>query len=136
MIKKLLLISGCITFLVTAGAQDISGQWQMDSSDGQQIFRLDLIHITKERVRGVHCMENFEKEISECFKMENKYSVNLVKISENIFRGNLLSGIGGNKITQELQVQYLPLDDRLLFKSIKITEGEFLIPAQGFLKRK
>ncbi len=62
MIKKLLLISGCITFLVTAGAQDISGQWQMDSSDGQQIFRLDLIHITKERVRGVHCMENFEKE--------------------------------------------------------------------------
>ncbi len=68
--------------------------------------------------------------------MENKYSVNLVKISENIFRGNLLSGIGGNKITQELQVQYLPLDDRLLFKSIKITEGEFLIPAQRFLKRK
>lgn len=137
MTKKILLILGLIAFLgFTARAQDISGEWQMDSNDGQKIFSLDLIHITKDRVRGVHCIENFEKEIAECPKMEDKYTVNLVKISENIFQGNLLSGTGGNKITLELQVQYLPLDDRLLFKLIRIPEGEFLIPVEGVLERK
>jgi hypothetical protein len=73
MIKKLLLISGFITFSVfSAGAQDISGEWHMNSNDGQQIFILDLIHITKDRVSGAYCIENFEKEITECFKIEEK----------------------------------------------------------------
>lgn len=131
------MIFGLIAFLVfSAKAQDISGEWRLDSNDGQQIFSLDLIHITKDRVRGVHCIENFEKEITECFKMKDKYTVNIVKIAENIFQGSLLSGIGGNKITLELQMQYLPLDDRLLFKLTKIPEGEFLIPVEGVLKRK
>ncbi|MCJ7756624.1 MAG: hypothetical protein MUP24_00650 [Gillisia sp.] len=137
MTKKILLIFGLIAFLgFPARAQDISGKWRLDSNDGQQIFSLDLIHITKDRVKGVHCIENFEKEITECFKMEDKYTVNIVKISENIFKGKLLSGIGGNKIEQDIQIQYLPLDDRLLFKLTKIPEGEFLIPVEAILERK
>jgi len=135
--KKKLLISTFIIFLIfSAGAQDISGKWQMDSNDGQQMFSLELIHITKDRVKGVHCIENFEKGITECFKMKDKYTVNMVKIAENIFQGKLLSGIGGNKIALEFQVQYLPLDDRLLFKLTKIPEGEFLVPAEAVLERK
>ncbi|MBK5192750.1 MAG: hypothetical protein JJE07_05965 [Flavobacteriaceae bacterium] len=131
------MIFGLISFLVfTAGAQDISGEWHMNSNDGEQIFTLSLVHITKDRVKGVHCIENFEKEITECFKMEDNYTVNLVKINENIFQGILLSGIGGNKIAQDIQVQYLPLDDRLLFKLTKIPEGEFLIPVEAVLERK
>lgn len=137
MAKKFLFIFGFITLSVfSARAQDISGEWRLDSNDGQQIFSLDLNHITKDRVRGVHCIENFEKEITECFKIKDKYTVNIVKIAENIFQGSLLSGIGGNKITLELQVQYLPLDDRLLFKLTRIPEGEFIIPVEGVLKRK
>jgi hypothetical protein len=121
--------------LFTAVAQDISGELRLDSNDGQQIFSLDLIHITKDRVK-VHCIENFEKEITECFKMEDKYTVNIVKIAENIFQGNLWSGIGGNKIALDVQLQYLPLDNNLLFKLTKIPEGEFLIPVEGVLERK
>jgi hypothetical protein len=68
--------------------------------------------------------------------MEDKYTVNIVKIAENIFKGKLLSGIGGNKIEQDIQVQYLPLDDRLLFKLTKIPEAEILIPVEGVLERK
>jgi len=137
MIKKLLLISGFIIFLVfSARAQDISGEWRMNSNDGQQIFSLELIHITKDRFKGVHCIENFEKEISECFKMEDKYTVNIVKITENIFKGKLLSWDGENKILLEFQLQYLPLDDRLLFKLTKIPEGEFLIPIEAVLERR
>jgi hypothetical protein len=137
MIKKLLLISGFITFLmVSAGAQNISGEWRMNSNDGQQTLSLDLIHITKDRVKGVHCFENFEKEITECFKLEDEYTVNIVKINENIFRGIMLSGIGENKIVLNIQVQYLPLDNNLLFKLTKIPESEFLVPVEAVLERK
>lgn len=137
MTKNFLLISGFITFLVfSAGAQDISGEWRLDSNEGQQIFSLDLIHITKDRVKGVHCIENFEKEITECYKMEGKYTVDILKIAENIFKGKLLGWKGENEILLDFQLQYLPLDNNLLFKLTKIPEGEFLIPAKGVLKRK
>jgi len=136
MIKKTLLIFGLIAFLgFTAGAQDISGEWNMNSNNGQQTFSLDLIHITKDRVKGVHCIENFEKEITECFTMEDNYTVNIVKISENIFKGILLSYKGENEIMLDIQVQYLPLDNTLLFKLTKFPEGEFLIPVEAVLER-
>ena len=136
MVKKLLLISGFIIFLMfSARAQNISGEWRLDSNDGQQIFTLSLIHITKDRVKGVHCIENFEKEIVECFKMEDKYTADMVKIAENIFKGKLLSGIGGNKIALDIQVQYLPLDNNLLFKLTKIPESKFLLTVEAVLER-
>jgi len=137
MTKKILFVFGLISFLVfPARAQDILGEWRLDSNDGQQIFSLDLIHITKDRVKGVHCIENFEKEITECFKMEDKYTVDILKIAENIFQGNLWSGIGGIKIALDIQLQYLPLDNNLLFILTKIPEDEFLIPVEAVLERK
>ncbi len=39
------------------------------------------------------------------------------------------------EVLLEFQLQYLPLDDRLLFKLTKIPEGEFLIPVEAFLER-
>jgi hypothetical protein len=136
MMKKISLIFGLIAFLgFTARAQDISGEWIINSRDGQQIFSLDLIHITKDRVKGVHCIENFEEEITECFKMEDNYTVNIVKISENIFKGILLSYKGENEIMLDIQVQYFPLDNTLLFKLTKIPETEFLIPVEAVLER-
>ena len=137
MTKKILLISVFISLLgFSAKAQDISGEWRMISNDGQQIFTIDLIHITKDRVRGAHCLENFEKEVAECFKRVDTYTVNLMKIAENIFQGKLLSWKGENEILLELQVQYLPIDNRLLFKLTKIPEGEFLVPVEGVLQRR
>ncbi len=136
MIKKILLIFGLISFLgFTAKAQDISGEWNMNSNNARQIFSLDLMHIAKDRVKGVHCIENFEREITECFKMEDNYTVNIVKISENIFKGILLSYMGENELILEIQVQYLPLDNTLLFKLTKIPETEFLIPVEAVLER-
>jgi len=136
MIRKILLIFGLIAFLgFTAKAQDISGEWNMNSSDGQQMFSLDLIHHTKDRVKGVHCIENFGKEITECFKMEDNYTVNIVKIAEDIFKGKLLSYKGENEVLLDIQVKYLPLDNTLLFKLTKIPETEFLIPVEAVLER-
>ena len=137
MTTKNLLIFGLIAFLgFTARAQDISGEWRLDSNDGQQIFSLDLIHMTKDRVKGLHCIENFKKEITECFKMEDNYTLNILKVAENIFKGKLLSWQGENEILLDIQLQYLPLDDNLLFRLTKIPEGEFLIPVEAILVRK
>lgn len=131
------MISGFITFLLfPAGARDISGEWRLDSNGGQRIFTLNLIHITKDRVKGVHCIENFEKEITECCKMEDKYTVNLLNISKNIFMEKLWCRKGENEILLDIQVQDLPLNNNLLFKLAKIPEGAFLIPAEGILQRK
>jgi len=47
-----------------------------------------------------------------------------------------LSWKGENEILLEFQVQYHPLDGRLLFKLTKIPEGEFLIPVEAVLERK
>lgn len=137
MTKKLLFILGLITlFGISAKAQDISGEWRMISNDGQQIFTLNLIHITKDRLRGVHCIENFEIEIIECFKLEQVHTINLVKIAKNIFKGNMMIGRGRNKTLQNIQLQYRPLNNTILFTLTRIPEGEFIVPLEAVLQRK
>lgn len=135
--KKILLCSfvilTCIS--ISASAQDLSGEWRWDSSDGQKIFKIDLVHITKDRVQGVHCVEDFENKISECFQMQDEYTLSLVKISENIFQGNLLSGVGKDKLVEDIQLQYIPLDDSMIFTHTKIPRGISLIPLEGILRR-
>lgn len=136
MIKKTLLIS---VFLMFSGliseAQNISGEWRWNSADGLKTFTLNLVHITKDRVQGVHCTEDVEVKVSECFKMENEYTVSLTKISENIFRGNLLSGIDKNVLAEKIQLQYIPLDNSIIFTHTKIPEGISLTPSEAILRR-
>ncbi|MFO7720156.1 MAG: hypothetical protein R6W85_06935, partial [Gillisia sp.] len=132
MILKILLISAFLMFSwVIAGAQNIAGEWRSISGDGQNAFTIDLVHITKDRVQGVHCLENFELQIGECFQMDQEYTVTLVKISENIFQGNLLSGVGGNRLIEDIQLQYIPIDNSMIFTHTKIPKGISLIPAEA-----
>lgn len=136
MIKKILLIS---LFIMISGygtmAQDISGEWHWNSGDGLRTFTLDLIHITKDRVQGVHCVEDYEVKVSECFKLEDDYTITLIKISENIFQGNLLGGVGRKRLVEDIQVQYIPLDNSLIFTRTKIPKGISLIPVEAILRR-
>jgi hypothetical protein len=96
---------------------------------------LNLFHITKDRVQGFHCVEDFENKVSECFKMGDEYTITLVKISENIFQGNLLSGVGRNRLVEDIQLQYIPLDNSMIFTHTKILEGISLIPSEAILRR-
>ena len=77
----------------------------------------------------------FEVKVSECFKMEDEYTVSLVKISENIFRGNLLSGVDRNRLAEKIQLQYIPLDNSIIFTHTKIPEGISLTPLEAILRR-
>lgn len=134
--KKSLLISVFLIFSgFIAGAQNISGEWRWQADDGLKTFSIDLVHITKDRVQGVHCVEDFEVKVSECFEMEHEFTVNLVKISENILQGNLMSGEGRDRIVEDIQLQYIPLDNSMIFTHTKIPKGISLIPGEAVLRR-
>lgn len=136
MVKKLLfsiLISAYFGF--SASAQDLEGKWLWNSDDGQVTYSLDLNHISKDRIRGVHCIQNFEKKVTECFEPEDEYTVTLVKIADNIFQGNLLSGTGKEREVRDIQLQYLPLENRILFTLTKVPEEPFLVPVEAILQR-
>ena len=135
MIKKLLILVFLIFSGFTAEAQNITGEWRWNSSDGQKTFAIDLTHITKDRVQGVHCVEDYENKISECFKMKDEYTVSLVKTSENLFQGNLLSGVGSNRLVEDIQLQFIPLDNSMIFTHTKIPKRISLIPVEGVLQR-
>ncbi len=124
-----------VCFSFSASAQDLTGEWRWNSDDGQVIYSLDLRHISKDRVRGVHCIQNFERKTTECFGPEDEYTVTLVKIAENIFQGNLLSGTGKDREVRDIQIQYLPLEDRILFKLMTVPEQPFLVPVEAILQR-
>ena len=124
-----------IFFSISASAQDLSGEWRSISGEGQKAFTIDLVHITKDRVQGVHCVENFELKIADCFKMDQEYTVKLVKISENIFQGILLSGTGSNRLIEDIQLQYIPLDHSIIFTHTKTPKGISLIPVEAILQR-
>lgn len=135
--KKIILCSLLIftCFSISASAQDLAGKWQWNSNDGQVTYSLDLSHISNDRVRGVHCIQNFQRKITECFEPEDEYTVMLVKIAENIFQGNLLSGTGKDREVRGIQIQYLPLEDRILFKLTKVPVEPFLVPVEAILQR-
>ncbi|CAM4200666.1 hypothetical protein [Gillisia limnaea] len=135
--KTILLCSFVIftCFSISASAQDLTGQWSWNSGDGQRTFTIDLTHITKDRVQGVHCVEDFEIKISECFQLQDEYTVRLVKTAENIFQGNLMSGEGRNRLVEDIQLQYIPLENTVIFTHTKIPKGISLIPVEAILQR-
>lgn len=128
-----------ICFLCTSTgnyAQDLKGNWTWKSDDGQKTFTMELDHISKDRLNGVHCVEDFETEIVECYKMgEDEYSVSLVRIAPNLFQGNLVSVRGKEMEVRDIQIQYLPEDDTILFSLTKIPETPFRVPKKAVLSR-
>ncbi len=122
-------------FIASTQAQDLSGKWRWNSNNGQVVYSLTLNHISKDRVTGVHCIQNFKRKIKECFTPEEEYTVTLVKIAENIFKGSLLSGTGKDREMSDIQIQYLPLEDRILFSLTTVPEKPILIPVEAILQR-
>ena len=135
MVERLLYVVLFLCFSLPAFAQDLTGKWQWNSDDGQVIYSLDLTHITKDRVRGVHCIENFLLKRTECFEPEDEFTVTIVKIADNIFQGNLLSGTGKEREVRDIQIQYLPLEDRILFTLTNVPEQPFFLPVEALLQR-
>lgn len=117
-------------------AQDLNGNWTWRSSDGQKTFNLELEHNSKDRLNGVHCVEDFKMEVVECYKMgEDEYSVSLVKIAPNLFQGNLVSVRGQELEVRDIQVQYIPQDDTVLFSLTKIPETSYRVPTKAVMSR-
>ncbi len=136
MVRKLLLIAVLLfVFIAPTKAQDLSGKWRWNSPDGQVVYSLTLNQISKDRITGAHCVKNFERKIKECFKPEQENTVSLVKVTENIFKGSLLSGTGKDREMREIQVQYLPLEDRILFNLTLVPQKSYLIPFEAILQR-
>ncbi|WP_026836725.1 hypothetical protein [Gillisia sp. JM1] len=134
--KKLLLIAILLfVYITSTQAQDLSGKWRWNSDNGQVVYSLTLNHISKDRVTGVHCIQNFKIKITECSTPEEEYTVILVKITENIFKGSILSGTGKEREMRDIQIQYLPLEDRIIFSLTTVPEEPFLIPVEAILQR-
>lgn len=134
--QKLLLMGGLLVFLnLPILAQDINGTWTSHSEDGQSIFTLKLTHVSKDRVSGVHCIENVRERINECHRPGDDYTVALVQISENIFQGNLLSVRGRNLFERNIQLQYRPADNAIFFSLTRPPQGPLRIPKEAILRR-
>tara|TARA_R100000935_G_C2826931_1_gene162838 strand:- start:158 stop:568 length:411 start_codon:yes stop_codon:yes gene_type:complete len=136
MVRKLLLIVVLLfVFIPPTKAQDLTGKWRWNSPNGQVVYSLTLNQISKDRFSGVHCIQNFKRNIEECFTPDQEITVTLVKITENLFKGSLLSGIGKDREMREIQVQYLPLEDRILFNLTMVPKKSFFIPLEAILQR-
>lgn len=122
-------------FLIPAGAQDIKGNWRWQSDDGQQTFSLQLIEITRNRVLGLHCIEDFAKELTECKEPGDDYTVQLEKVAENIFQGNLLRTEGTDIKLRQIQLRYVPVDNTIMFTVTNKPQDSLLIPAEAVLRR-
>jgi hypothetical protein len=58
----------------------------------------------------------------------------MVQIAENIFQGNLLTARGTELYLRDVQLQYLPLDNTLMFTLTTSPEGPLQIPEEAILR--
>lgn len=134
--QKLLFLGGLFLLLsLPIFAQDINGTWISNSEDGQSTFTLDLTHVSKDRVSGFHCVENIQERINECHRRGQDFTISLVQIAENIYQGNLLSVRGRNLFERNIQLQYLPINNTILFTLTRPAEGSLRIPKEAVLRR-
>lgn len=133
--SKILYSLPALLFILQLNAQDISGKWRWNSDDGQLIFSIDLVHVTRDRVAGVHCVESFEEELTECHDPRNDYTLRLAKIAPNIFQGSLLSIRNSEFEMRDIQLQYLPRNNRMIFTVTKIPETSLRVPMEAIMIR-
>lgn len=136
MVRSLLIMGGIILFLYAPlYSQNIQGVWTWSSQDGQSQFSLDLTHISKDRVSGLHCIENLQARVNECHRTGEDYTVSLVLVAKNIYQGNLLSVRGRTLYTRNIQLQFMPVDGSILFTLTREPEGPLYIPREALLRR-
>lgn len=122
-----------LLFITTASpAQEIDGSWSWSSEDGD-MFTLDLREITDNSYRGNHCSVYLQGDRLDCYDAADEFTVVLIRKAENIFEGSIRSTY--SLTTGNFQLQYLPLDDILLFTLTAPPEGEYYIPLEAELQR-
>lgn len=134
MVKKLLLYPFFLLLLSFSSlAQDISGSWSWNSDDGGNMFTIDLIEISENNYRGNHCSVYLRGERIDCNDNKDEFSIVLIRKAENIFQGSIRSGL--SYAVGNVQLQYQPIENRILFSLKTNPKGEYYIPVEGVLVR-
>ena len=134
MIKKLLAVYTILLLsMMSASAQDISGSWSWNSKEGSNMFTIDLIQATENDFRGNHCSVFLNGERIDCNDTKDEFTIVLVKKAENIFQGSIRSGY--SYAVGNVQLQYLPEENTMLFTLKTAPKGEYYMPAEARLVR-
>ncbi|HSI70904.1 MAG TPA: hypothetical protein VK941_11765 [Gillisia sp.] len=134
MIKKLLFTLLIGFFIsVSTQAQDIEGSWSWNSQDGVNMFTIDLIRTSENNYRGNHCSVYLNGDRLDCRENEQDSTIVLIRKSENIFQGSIRSGLSNS--IGNVQLQYLPNEDSILFSLKSNPKGEYYMPLEGRLQR-
>lgn len=134
MIKKLqLAFFICFLISFSSQAQEIEGSWSWNSQDGVNMFSIDLLRISENNYRGNHCSVYLGGDRIDCRENGEDFTIVLVRKSENIFQGSIRSGLSNS--IGNVQLQYLPNEDSLLFSLKSNPKGEYYMPLEGRLER-
>lgn len=114
-------------------SRDMAGSWQWVSQDGNTNLELILEYDSPRNIKGKYCASFERGEIRDCRKDENQYTINLIRIAENIFDGTIESRL--NSVPARLRLQYNPLQQNLRFKITQKPPGEYLFPREAFFIR-
>lgn len=134
MVKKLLAVYTVLLLSIfPAAAQDISGSWSWNSKEGNNMFTIDLIQATENDIRGNHCSVFLAGERIDCNDTRDEFTVVLVKKAENIYQGSIRSGY--SYAVGNVQLQYLPEDNTMLFTLKTAPKGEYYMPLEARLVR-
>ncbi|MGB8706211.1 MAG: hypothetical protein WCD31_14390 [Gillisia sp.] len=133
--EKKLPLALILCFLIfSVKAQDISGAWNIKSGEEGQSFTINLTHVSKNHYKGVHCALQFGTSKKDCQNKPDNYTISLVRTNENFYEGNIKSAVTNAKAGFKLQ--YVPLDNSLVFKLTTIPMGEFYIPKKALMTRR
>ena len=97
------------------------------------MFTIDLIEISDNNYRGNHCSVYLHGDRIDCNDNRDEFSIVLIRKAENIFQGSIRSGL--NYAVGNVQLQYLPIDNTILFSLKTNPKGEYYIPLEGVLVR-
>lgn len=134
MVKKLLFIPVLVfLFLTPTQAQDISGSWSWNSTEGNNMFTVELIQASENNYRGNHCSVYLHGERIDCNDTKDDFTIILIRKAENVFQGSIRSGY--SYAVGNVQLQYLPNEDTMLFSLKSAPKGEYYMPLEARMQR-
>lgn len=133
MLRNYLSLILFLVFSVSIQAQEIHGTWTWDSVEGGEAFSIDLNRVSKDKYQGNHCGVYSQGDRIDCNESAEDFSIILIRTSENIFRGSIRSSYSYS--VGQVQLQYLPLEDRMVFTLTTPPKGEYYIPFEAIMQR-
>lgn len=130
--KKLLLLF-FLTFCFSGNAQDLSGPWYWTSDDGRHNLEILLQFDETNVMNGNHCAIFYNGEKVDCVEEEERFSIALLKIAENVYRGTIESGYSSTK--GKVSLNYNSRQDYMEFAISEAPAGEYYLPEKAILTR-